>query len=142
MPSLQEPDQPRLVELKSIIDKRGRLVAVENGADLPFSINRVFFVVGMGDDRRGCHAHHQLHELVVCAAGSCRVMTDNGAERREWQLDRPDAGLHLPPMNWIEIGDFSTDCVLLVLASHAYDEADYIRDYASFLAIAGATPAP
>jgi hypothetical protein len=36
---------------------------------------------------------------------------------------------------WREMNNFSSDCVLLVLASEYYDEADYIRDYDEFLRI-------
>jgi dTDP-4-dehydrorhamnose 3,5-epimerase-like enzyme len=130
-----------MIALKSNIDTRGVLVAVENGADLPFEINRFFLVVGMNEAPRGFHAHRILHELVICARGSCRIVTDDGTTRREWFLDRADEGLHLPPMHWIELRDFSTDCVLTVLASDAYDDAEYIRDYPTFVAAVGTSRA-
>lgn len=137
MSSLQDPLAARMIALKSNTDARGVLVAVENGADLPFVINRFFLVIGMNEAPRGFHAHRILHELVICARGSCRIVTDNGTTRREWVLDRPDAGLHLPPLHWIELSDFSSDCVLTVLASDAYDDAEYIRDYSVFVAATG-----
>jgi hypothetical protein len=34
---------------------------------------------------------------------------------------------------WREMYDFSSDAVLMVLASEYYDESDYIRDYDTFL---------
>ena len=34
---------------------------------------------------------------------------------------------------WREMYDFSSDAVLMVLASELYDEADYIRNYEEFL---------
>ena len=113
------------------------LVAVENGPDLPFAICRVFYIVGTTGAPRGFHAHRALHELVICAAGSCCVVTDDGTSRRCYILDRPEQGLHLPPMTWVEISKFTEDCVLLVLASAPYDEADYLRDYDDFLAADG-----
>lgn len=48
-------------------------------------------------------------------------------------LDDPAYGLHLGSMVWRELYDFSEDCVLMVLADHVYDPADYITDYAAFL---------
>ena len=136
MSTLQESRFDRLLPLKSIGDERGMLVAVENGPDLPFAIERLFYIVGAGEAPRGLHAHRELHELLICAAGSCEVITDDGAKRTTYTLDRRDVGLHLAPMTWIETGAFTPDCVLLVLASAPFEEADYIRDYSSFLAAA------
>jgi hypothetical protein len=48
-------------------------------------------------------------------------------------LDRLDEGLIIGPMIWREMHKFITDCVLMVLASKHYDEADYIRDYEAFM---------
>lgn len=104
---------------------------------MPFTINRFFFIVGMNETPRGFHAHREQHQMLVCASGSCRVLFDNGAERKEWLLDRPDQALYAPPLNWVEMSEFSADCVLVVLASDAYDDADYIHDYPTFLAAAG-----
>lgn len=141
MSSLQERRSNCLVPLTVIKDARGTLVAAENGPELPFSIERLFFVVG-ANATRGFHAHHKLHELLVCAAGSCRVTTDDGTTRDEYVLDRPDQGFHLKPLTWIELDDFSNDCVLVVLASAAFEEADYIRDYDAFLAAVRAAAQP
>jgi hypothetical protein len=65
--------------------------------------------------------------------GSVSVVADDGEHREEFLLDRPDLGLHLPAMTWATQYRYSRDAVLLVFASHAYDPADYIRDYGSFL---------
>jgi hypothetical protein len=71
--------------------------------------------------------------MAVCMAGSCRFVLDDGRTRVEYLLDRNSVGLTMGPMIWREMYDFSPDCVLLVLASRAYDESDYIRDYQAFL---------
>jgi len=110
------------------------LVAVNGGLDVPFDIARVYYIVGTKGHARGFHAHRKLHQILVCVSGSCRVIIDDGHNRREHFLDRPDSGLHVKPYQWREMVDFSADCVLLVLASAHYDEADYIRDYDVFLA--------
>ena len=36
-------------------------------------------------------------------------------------------------MVWHEMYDYSSDCVLMVLADDFYDESDYIRNYADFI---------
>jgi hypothetical protein len=66
------------------------------------------------------------------------MLLDDGASRVKVRIDDPETGLTLGPMIWREMTDFSPDCVLMVLADAAYDEADYIRDYAEFLAMARA----
>lgn len=139
MPELQPARPDRLFSLKSITDERGTLVAVENGPALPFTIQRLFYVVGAGDAPRGMHAHREQHEFIMCAAGSCLVTTDDGIARRDYELCSPDRGLYLAPMEWIELRSFSKDCVLLALASAPYDESDYIRDYNIFIAEASGT---
>ena len=137
MSSLQDPRSARLLTLTSVTDARGMLVAVENGADLPFAINRLFYIVGTNEAPRGSHAHREQHQMLVCASGSCRVLTDDGAERKEWLLDRPNLALYAPPLHWVEMSEFSANCVLVVLASDAYDDADYIHDHDEFLTATG-----
>ena len=126
----------RLVPLTVRGDERGSLVAIEGGRDLPFAIARVYYVFGTtaGVDR-GCHAHFQLRQLAIAVAGSCTMLLDDGLERLSVRLDDPAVGLTMGPMIWREMTDFSPDCVLMVLADAIYDEADYIRDYDSFLAL-------
>jgi dTDP-4-dehydrorhamnose 3,5-epimerase-like enzyme len=119
-------------------DDRGQLVAFESGKDVPFPIRRVFFLYGVpGGEQRGFHAHRTLEVIAVAVSGSCTVVLDDGAHREELRLDAPDTGLFIHPMVWHEMRDFSQDCVLLVLASDLYDEADYIRDYDAFRGSAG-----
>jgi hypothetical protein len=65
------------------------------------------------------------------------MVLDNGATREEAWLDSPDKGLLIESMMWREIHDLSPDCVLLVLASEHYDEADYIRSYDDFIGLTG-----
>ncbi len=132
MPSLQDQSQSML-SLRAFADARGTLVAIEGEQDIPFPIARVYYITGTSGEPRGFHAHRALHQLLVCVTGSCRVIVDDGERRCEQSLDRPDLGLHVKPYEWREMRDFSADCVLLVLASAAYDATDYINDYATFV---------
>ncbi len=127
----------RLVEFKSIGDGRGNLVAIEGGSTVPFEIKRLYYMTGMKPGvPRGFHAHKQLQQMAICVAGKCRMVLDDGARREETWLDAPDKGLLIGNMIWREMHDFSEGCVLVVLASEHYSEADYIRDYDEFLALA------
>ena len=131
------PPGCRLIPFSVRGDERGRLVAIEAASDVPFAIARVYYVYATTPGTtRGLHAHRALNQLAVAVAGSCTMLLDDGAQRVSVRLDDPAVGLTLPPMVWHEMSDFSADCVLTVLADAAYDEADYIRDYNEFSALA------
>ena len=70
--------------------------------------------------------------MLFCAHGSLAVVVDDGRTREEIVLNDPGVGLYLPPMVWGIQYKYSADAVLLVLASHDYAAADYIRDYDEF----------
>ncbi len=123
-----------LVELPLVEDLRGLLSFGEIGRQVPFEVKRYFLVFGVSTARiRGEHSHKKLHQFLVCVHGSLSVAIDDGATRKEYLLDSPAKGLHLPPMVWGVFYGFSPDAVLLVLASDFYDPDDYIRDYNAFL---------
>lgn len=83
--------------------------------------------------RRGLHAHKSLEQILICIHGSCKILLDNGNEKKIVSLERPYEGLYVPNNMWREMYDFSKDAVLMVLASEVYNEDDYIRDYDTFL---------
>jgi acetyltransferase-like isoleucine patch superfamily enzyme len=129
-------DGVSLVELPHIVDIRGSLVVGEFGRSVPFDAKRYFLVFDVPSvEKRGEHAHRTCHQFLVCARGNVSVVADDGRSREEFLLDRPNLGLHLPPMVWGIQYRYSPDAVLLVFASHFYDAADYIRDYAEFVAL-------
>lgn len=112
----------------------GNLVALEKGADFPFEIKRVYYIWGTRPDViRGCHAHRKLEQMIICLSGSCDFILDDGKERTILYLNNPAQGLYIKHNIWREFTNFSPDCVIMVLASEYYDEADYIRDYNEFL---------
>jgi acetyltransferase-like isoleucine patch superfamily enzyme/dTDP-4-dehydrorhamnose 3,5-epimerase-like enzyme len=116
-------------------DLRGSLVAANFEGELPFVPRRFFTVFGVpSTDVRGAHAHRRCHQLLVCVQGSVNAVVDDGTERQEFVLDRPEVGLHMAPMIWGTQYRYSSDAVLLVLASDPYDSGDYIRDHETFLA--------
>jgi dTDP-4-dehydrorhamnose 3,5-epimerase-like enzyme len=103
---------------------------------VPFEVKRYFLVFDVASEHiRGEHAHRTLHQFLVCVAGRCHVVTDDGTSRHEVVLDSPAKGVYIPPMVWSTEYKFTRDAVLLVLASEYYDSQDYIRDYSDFLAL-------
>ena len=122
-------------------DELGWLVALESERNVPFPIKRAYYIFGTKHGvRRGKHAHRRLTQMMVCLAGQCTVLLDDGTTREEVALTRNDRGLMLDPMIWHEMYDFSSDCILLVLADGWYEVADYIRDYRAFKAASGNAP--
>lgn len=128
-----------LLQLPKFRDLRGSLIPIEFDSLLPFIPKRIFCVFEVTGERiRGEHAHHECHQILICINGSLRVLVDNGAERREVNLDSPQTALHIHPLVWASQRRFSPNAVVLVLASHSYDNADYIRDYNDFQKVVAA----
>lgn len=124
----------RFIDFQILGDERGSLVALERHKALPFDIERVYYIYGTAEGvSRGFHAHKNLQQVAICISGSCRMLLDNGLVKEDTLLNTPTRGVLIDTMVWHEMHDFSPDCVLLVLASDRYDEADYIRNYAQFL---------
>ena len=115
-------------------DERGQLVSLEEFNDIPFKIKRVYFMYETAKNTvRGKHAHKNLEQILVCIHGSCKILLDNGREKKVVPLEKPYEGLYVANDMWREMFDFSSDAVLMVFASELYDESDYIRDYDEFL---------
>ncbi len=121
---------------RRISDHRGSLSFAEVNGTLPFKIARYFLVFGVPNrELRGEHAHKTLDQFLVCVHGHCSVRLFDGEQSDEVLLDRPDLGLHVPPMIWMTQYKFSADAVLAVLASDIYRASDYIRDRDEYLAM-------
>ena len=119
-------------------DDRGMLVALEEYKDIPFEIKRVYYMYDTKKDvHRGFHAHKSLEQILICIHGSCKVLLDNGTEKKIVSFEKPYEGLYIANNMWREMYDFSEDAVLMVLASEYYKEEDYIRDYNEFLRMVG-----
>ena len=123
-----------VIELPRIENAEGNITPVHSGINLPFEIARIFYLYDIpGGEARGAHAHRECHQFLVAASGSFEVVLDDGYNKRTVTLNRPYFGLHIPPGIWAAEQGFSSGSICLVLTSHIYDEADYIRDYASFI---------
>ena len=123
-----------VIELPKIENRAGNITPVSNSKEIPFDINRVFYIYDIpGGKDRGAHAHKECHQFLVAASGSFEVELDDGITKRTVMLNRPYFGLHIPPGIWAAEKSFSSGAICLVLASHQYDEEDYIREYKDFL---------
>jgi hypothetical protein len=127
-------DLCKIIELPKITDARGNLTFVEGSNQIPFDIQRVYYLYDVpGGAQRGGHAHKGLHQLIIAMSGSFDVVLDDGSNKKRVHLNRSYNGLYVCPMIWRELDNFSSGSVLMVLASNKYDEGDYYRDYNQFL---------
>lgn len=126
-----------IIELSRIENRAGNITPVQGMVNVPFDIKRVFYSYDIpGGEARGAHAHKECHQFLVAASGSFEVVLDDGRNKRTVLLNRPFYGLHVPPGIWAAEQGFSSGSICLVLASHPYEEADYIRNYDDFLTYA------
>ena len=126
-------DNCKLIELPQVKDHRGNLSFIETGRHVPFEIRRVYYLYDVpGGAERGGHAHRQLEAFIIAMSGSFDVVLDDGGAQKRFHLNRSYFGLYVSPMVWRELDNFSSGSVSMVLASDFYDEADYIRDYATY----------
>lgn len=117
-------------------DNRGSLIALENLKEIPFEIQRIYYIYDTNPDfPRGAHAHKELEQVLIMMDGSCEIVLNDGKNNKSIILNRPDIGLFIGKNMWREMRNFSYGAKLLVLASDFYNESEYIRDYNEFLRV-------
>lgn len=131
-------DDCTILELDINHKDKGNITVVENDTEVPFDINRVYYLYDVpGGEDRGGHAHKDLYQLIIAAGGSFDITLDDGKNKKKITLNRPYQGLYVVPGIWRDIDNFSSGSTCLVLASHTYNESDYLRDYKEFLIYKG-----
>lgn len=127
-----------VIELNKIHNRSGNITVVEGDLNIPFNIERIYYLYDVpGGSERGGHAHKELQQLIVAASGCFDVVLDDGRNKKVIELNRPNFGLLVVPGIWRELINFSSGAICLVLASHKYNELDYIREYADFVKFKG-----
>lgn len=122
-----------VIELPRINNRAGNITPISNNNHIPFEMKRVFYIYDIpGGEDRGAHSHKECHQFLVAASGSFEIELDDGINKRTVSLNRPNFGLHIPPGIWAAEKGFSSGAICLVLASHKYDEIDYVRNYKEF----------
>ena len=123
-----------IINLPKIFDPRGNLTVAEGMNQVPFDVKRVYWTYDIpSGESRGGHAHKHCRELIIAISGSFSVTIDNGREKETFHLNYPWQGLLVETGVWRTLDDFSSGAVCLVLASDAFEESDYIREYDDFI---------
>ena len=128
-------DKVKIINLPSNHDKRGILTSIEASFDIPLEILRVFYIHNVAEDRGG-HAHIDTDQIVISAYGSFSVTIFDGKNTLTFAMNDPTRGLYIPRLLFVDLYDFSTGAVCLVLANTHYDITKSIRnrqDYLSYL---------
>lgn len=127
-------DDCKLIQVEQIGDRRGHITVIENNREVPFEVKRVFYLYDIpGGESRGAHAHKECHQILIAASGGYQVEVNDGLKTKLISLNRPNQALHVPPGIWASEINFTSGAICLVLASHVYDESDYIRSYDKYL---------
>ena len=124
----------KLINMDVHGDNRGKLISLESCKNVPFEIKRIYYIYDtIPDFERGKHAHKNLEQIIIAIDGACQFVIDDGKNREELWLNRPDVGLYIGKNMWREMRHFSYGCKLMILASDYYNEKEYIRNYEEFL---------
>ena len=122
-----------VIDMSKVHSISGNITVIENKKNIPFDIKRIYYLYDIpGGEKRGGHAHKELHQLIVAASGSFKVILDDGTNKKIIHLNRPNYGLLVVPGIWRELLEFSSGAICLVLASLKYNDSDYIRIYDEF----------
>lgn len=131
---------PKIINLPKIVDKRGNLSFFENENQLPFTIERTYWIYDVpGGEVRGSHAFKEQQEFIIALSGSFDVVLHNGEEEQVFTLNRSYYGLYVPKMYWRRMENFSTNSLALIVSNKEYDDNDYIRDFEEFKYLKNAT---
>lgn len=130
----------RLIQAPTIQDGiDGTISIVENLKQIPFEIKRVYYIYNLANQEaiRGKHAHKNLEQVLFCLSGSFLLQVDDGTNKEEMLVYKPNVGIYLGKGLWHIMTNFSSNCILMVISSDFYDESDYIRDYDEFCKYVG-----
>ncbi len=123
-----------IVDIGIVHNDSGNISVLENRINIPFAVKRVYYLYDVpAGSERGGHAHYELQQYIIAASGSFNIILDDGENKREFFLNHPNMALYIKQGIWREINNFSSGSICLVLASHPYNESDYIRDYNGYL---------
>ena len=129
---------PHLIDFNKLGESNIGYLSVAENKNLPFTVERVFWTYYTPESIvRGRHAHHETEQILIAVTGRIIVNTEDAQGNiQTFVLDEPNKAVYIPPNVWHTM-QYSHTAIQLVLASKAYDENDYIRDYSEFKKVWG-----
>ena len=116
-------NRSKLIFLPTFKDERGSLTVLEKKLDFP--IKRIYWIYGTHKQKRGGHRHKETKQALISLYGQVSVQIVNKEGNFSYLLDNPTKCLILEPDDWHDM-EFNKNAVLLIAASHFFDENDYI----------------
>lgn len=118
-----------LVELTTVVEADGTLIAAEAGRQIPFPIQRIFCVKNVAEGKsRGDHATKKTKLVLLPVSGSCEVMVDDGEKQEVFLMNSSSQGLYIDEMIWRSMRNFTPDCVMLAMADRVFDPGNETYD--------------
>ena len=116
-----------LVDSELFEDNTGKLTVIEK--NIPFNIQRVFYINAKTGVIRGNHRHHKTIHALCVVSGKCLITCKSSVDEiKNYELDESDSKcLIIEPADF-HCMKFITDSLLLVISSTKFDKEDYIYD--------------
>lgn len=126
--------EPKIIKVQDYSIESGSLNVIEASKEIGFPVTRAYWIHNVNaESSRGSHAHKELWQCFIAVAGSFTITLKKSGKEYKYELNTKSGALVVPPGYWRDLAHFSKDGVCMVLASHEYDENDYIRSYENFL---------
>ncbi len=120
----------KIIHFPIIENQKGKLSVIEQCKHIPFQIKRIYYMYETPKDAiRGNHAHMQSENILIPLKGSFTAYLNDSVSKKEFILNDAAQGLYIPPKTWLELTNFSTDSLILVLSSELYNKEETITDY-------------
>lgn len=126
-------DEVKLINFPIINDYRGNLSYFENYKEIPFKIERSYWIYDVpSEEKRGGHAFKKSHEVIIALSGSFKAILNDGKNEKVFYLYRSYQGLYVPNLIWRQLESFSTNSLALIVSNIEYDPSDYIKSFNHF----------
>ncbi len=122
-----------LIDLPRILDQRGNLSFLQNNDQIPFQIQRAYWIYDVpGGEQSQGHAFKNLQEVIIALSGSFDVVLKDGKGEKKITLNRSYYGIYIPKLVWRHLENFSTNSLAFIVADKPYDENDYVKNFQEF----------
>ena len=117
------------LDMQVVNDENGSIMIAEN---LPFETSRTMVVYMKVGRQRGGHANHKCEQVFSVISGEIVLNVETADGREKYHMRQNGRRIHVPAMAWRTLWAKTRFACVLIHASLAFDESDYIRDYEEF----------